>query len=172
VTEPRSTGDDEPVDAEIVEVPALDDFTDEELARIGLSRSDLEAIYGYIDDSPEVSGPDDASGALKAVEKDRENPVAKADDMDDLERIHRQSKIESDRQDTGLRKLLAIWSIGAASVMLLLGTAVFFTYMVSEWKDIPVEAILGWLSASVLEVLGIVYVVANYLFPKDKGNDE
>lgn len=170
MTDPRSE-DGDPVDGELVDEsprPGLDDFTADELARIGLSRSDLEIIYGNIGDSPTEAGPDDASGALSTVGKDRDNPVAKADDMDDLERIHRQGKIDSDIQDTGLRKLLAIWSVTAASVMLVLGTGIFVTYMVSQWGEVPVEAIIAWLSASVLEVLGIVYVVANYLFPREK----
>lgn len=151
------------------ELRAFAAFSQQELESFGLSLEEIEQVYGSIGASPEVVGPDDASGPLKAAAEDRDNPVVKTNDMSDLERIHRQSKIDSDRQDTDLRKLLAVWSIRAASVMLLLGTGIFVTYMVSEWGEVPVQAIIAWLSASVLEVLGIVYVVANYLFPRDKG---
>jgi hypothetical protein len=151
----------------------MDDLSEDTLLRLGFSPEDVEVIYASL--SPEQlqlpqSAPaadDDASQALETARNDQVPPTP-ALDMGDLERAHREGQIESDRQDTGLRKLLAIWSIAAASVMLVLGTGIFLVYMWSEWKEVPSQAIIAWLSASVLEVLGIVYVVANYLCPRSK----
>jgi hypothetical protein len=98
--------------------------------------------------------------------------VTEIRDSQDLARAKEHAALVSTRLDTDLRERLAKWSIKAATTMLLLGTGVFVIYMISEWRHVPQAAILGWLSSSVVEILGIVYLVASYLFPKPEKRDE
>jgi len=70
--------------------------------------------------------------------------------------------------DVRLKSIVARWSVGAMVGQLAVADAVFVLYawLGVDWKIEP-EVILGWLSATVVEVIGIVVIVARYLFPKD-----
>jgi hypothetical protein len=41
--------------------------------------------------------------------------------------------------------------------------------MVSQWGQIPVEAMIAWGTSTVVEILGIGIVVASFLFLKPTG---
>jgi hypothetical protein len=141
----------------------------------GFSLSELVNIYGLSD--PESlraelvmpADPDDtaeASQRLAEADKDKHAPPTPVQGMDGLRHARERAMLKSDEQDTDLRKILAWWSVGAASTMLVLGTGVFTVFMISQWGRVPTAAIIAWISSSVVEVLGIVYLVASYLFPK------
>ncbi|OII27569.1 hypothetical protein [Frigoribacterium sp. MCBA15_019] len=70
--------------------------------------------------------------------------------------------------DVRLKALVARWSVGAMIGQLVVADGVFVLYawLGRDW-DIEPAVILGWLSATVVEVIGIVVIVARYLFPKD-----
>jgi hypothetical protein len=51
-----------------------------------------------------------------------------------------------------------------AGVLLALNVVLFFLYMVSAWGHIAEAVMVAWISATVVEVLGIVYIIAKYLF--------
>ncbi|WIB16290.1 hypothetical protein DEJ34_03915 [Curtobacterium sp. MCPF17_050] len=70
--------------------------------------------------------------------------------------------------DVQLKAMVARGALGAMFGQLLVADVVFFLYawLGRDWK-VPGEVMLGWLSATVVEVIGVVVVVAGYLFPKD-----
>jgi hypothetical protein len=162
----------------------------EELRSLGWDIADIVNIYGPVvarqlsesltqaqrQEEAGLAKPpaDDATEPLKAAKSDPVTRLQQADDIDDLDRRSRESRIKSDDQDIKLRKRLARWTVRAASVMLGASTAVFILYMISEWGEVPAEAIIAWLTSTVLQVLGIVYVIASYLFPRptDGGTDK
>ncbi|MEJ5915339.1 hypothetical protein [Pseudokineococcus sp. 1T1Z-3] len=74
--------------------------------------------------------------------------------------------LANDKQNNRLRLIITIWAISASSTMLVLSTAAFGVYVGSQWGQVPAWAIGAYLASTVTEVLGILYVVANYLFPK------
>lgn len=86
----------------------------------------------------------------------------------DYAALRRQSKQKNRELDRKLKKKMARWAIRASSTMLAVSSVAFGLYMVSQWRSIPQAAMIGWMSASLVEVLGIVYIVARYLFPNGK----
>lgn len=70
--------------------------------------------------------------------------------------------------DVRLKSVVANWSVGAMVGQLAVADTVFVLYawLGLAWNVEP-EVILGWLSATVVEVIAIVVIVARYLFPKD-----
>jgi hypothetical protein len=78
-------------------------------------------------------------------------------------------KLRAREQDVGLKRLLASVAIAAVILQLLVADA-FLAYYVL-WADrAPSDTVLiAWLSASVVEVIGIVAIVARNLFPNKNG---
>lgn len=74
---------------------------------------------------------------------------------------------ESKRHDLRLRKRVGTFAIVGVSAELIIANAVFFLYAWKgeHWK-VPTGAINVWLGATVIQVIGILYVITNYLFPK------
>jgi hypothetical protein len=69
-------------------------------------------------------------------------------------------------QDIALKKTYARWLLVAMSVQIGFANLGFFCYgIANEWRIEPV-VMQFWLSAAVVQVIGIVYVIARYLFPR------
>jgi hypothetical protein len=69
-------------------------------------------------------------------------------------------------QDIKLKKRYANGALIIMGIQILVADAVFAWYGdANEW-DIPVAAISLWLTAAVVEVIGVALVVARYLFPR------
>lgn len=70
-------------------------------------------------------------------------------------------------QDTRMRRNFAIWAAGVVTAQLVASNIIFVFYASKgrDW-DVPTTAISAWLSATLVEVVGIVLVVARYLFPR------
>ncbi|GMA33541.1 hypothetical protein [Litorihabitans aurantiacus] len=76
---------------------------------------------------------------------------------------------EADRQDQAnkLRERF-FWSVtGAMSFALVSSVLVMGAYIWSEFGDVQIQVMIAWLSATVVETIGLAYIIANYLFPKD-----
>lgn len=74
------------------------------------------------------------------------------------------------RQQNRLRKRFFKWA-GLTVVGSLFGNFVLFTiFMVWNKGDIADSVMIAWISATVVEVLGIAYIIANYLFDNPGGN--
>lgn len=73
------------------------------------------------------------------------------------------------RQDVRLKRRYANGALFAIGSQLLVADGVFVVYgWQNHWQLAP-EVILGWLSATVVEVIGVVLVITRYLFPA-RGN--
>jgi hypothetical protein len=76
-------------------------------------------------------------------------------------------RIQDHHLDVRLKGLVARWSVGAMIGQLVVADTVFVIYawVGYDWQIEP-SVILGWLSATVVEVIGIVVIIAQYLFPR------
>jgi hypothetical protein len=75
-------------------------------------------------------------------------------------------KLKDRNQTIGLRKMLAWFAIAAVSVQLIVANLIFGWYLwANGWKDLPSEIMIAWMSATVVEVIGIVVIIARNLFP-------
>ena len=69
-------------------------------------------------------------------------------------------------QDIALKKTYASWLLVAMSVQIGFANLGFFCYGIANHWDIEPVVMQFWLSAAVVQVIGIVYVIARYLFPR------
>ena len=74
------------------------------------------------------------------------------------------------KQTISLKRTLAYFAIVAVSVQLLCANVMFALYLwTPEWREnTPPEVIIAWMSATVVEVIGIVVIIARNLFPANE----
>jgi hypothetical protein len=70
--------------------------------------------------------------------------------------------------DVQLKSMVARGALWAMIGQLVVADTVFVLYAgLGRGWNVPGEVMLGWLTATVVEIIGVVVVVARYLFPKD-----
>lgn len=74
-------------------------------------------------------------------------------------------KLRAREQDVGLKRLLAWVAIAAVVIQLLVADAFLAHYVLWAPRAPSDTVLIAWLSASVIEVIGIVAIVARNLFP-------
>lgn len=89
-------------------------------------------------------------------------PTGPAAVEDELERARRRDA----KTDSRLREWLGYGSLFFAGASIVVGDLAFYKYGIAHHWQIPPEAIIGWLGATVIQVVGIVLVIAKYLFPE------
>lgn len=74
------------------------------------------------------------------------------------------------RLDLLLKRLVAGFALLAVAGQLFIADLVFWRYASCglNW-NLPTESIQTWLGATVIQVLGILYVITRYLFPRRDG---
>lgn len=73
------------------------------------------------------------------------------------------------RTDSHLRAALGYGSVIAAALQLVSANIAFYIYAIHEHWKLPPEVMIGWLGATVAQIVGIVLVIAKYLFPDGGG---
>lgn len=73
-------------------------------------------------------------------------------------------------QSNTLREKFFRWAMIGTGILLGVNVVLFFLYMLSEWGHISEAVMVAWISATVVEVLGIVYIIAKYLFEDGEQN--
>ncbi len=61
---------------------------------------------------------------------------------------------------------LGYGAVGAAAAQFFSANIAFYVYAKHKHWDIPPDVMIGWLSATVAQIVGIVLVIAKYLFPE------
>ena len=75
-------------------------------------------------------------------------------------------KLKDRDQTINLRLRLAWFAIIAVSIQLMIANLIFGWYMwANGWTNLPSEIMIAWLSSTVVEVIGIVVIIARNLFP-------
>ena len=68
------------------------------------------------------------------------------------------------KQDNGRRATLVTWTTWIVAATLLGNGGIFITYLVSQWGNVSDAVMIAWLSATVVEVLGLAYIITSDLF--------
>jgi hypothetical protein len=89
-------------------------------------------------------------------------PTGPAAVEDEIERARKRNATT----DSRLREWLGYGAIAGAGLQLASANVAFYLYAIHKAFDIPPEVIIGWLTATVAQVVGIVLVIAKYLFPE------
>ncbi len=111
------------------------------------------------EDAPD---PPSGAGSVQAqVEKANPPPAAK----DKLEEDRREAASERLKVSVRLAKLIGYGALIAVVVQVALADVAFFWYGIANHWNIPAAAISAWLAAIVIQVVGVVLVVAKDIFP-------
>jgi len=88
---------------------------------------------------------------------------------DDVELATAIVKLRARQQDVKLKRMLALFAVVAVSVQLLVADLILMRWIVFG-ETAPSDGVLvAWMSATVVEVIGIVAIVARNLFPGKPG---
>ena len=118
--------------------------------------------------TPDASGrpKHDPSGSAAVPDTEAEDPNSERDEDGLAATKLRQEELRLNnlQQNTQLRKVLAYAAVGMVALQLLTSN-LFFAYFLAHNVDDPdARIMIAWLSASVVEVIGILLVVARSLF--------
>jgi hypothetical protein len=79
-------------------------------------------------------------------------------------------KLRAKQLDVGLKKTLAYFAVGAVALQLVVADLILMRWIVFGEAAPSDPVLVAWLSATVVEVIGIVAIVARNLFPgKSRG---
>ncbi len=107
------------------------------------------------DDGAEAQGADTPS-IDDAVDTTQEKPVQRM--PGDLRR-------QDVQQDIELKRDYGRWALIAMGGQLVIADCVFVGYGFGVAWQIPPNVIIGWLGATVIQVIAVVLVITRYLFP-------
>ncbi|MGU3654093.1 hypothetical protein [Mycolicibacterium sp. A43C] len=77
----------------------------------------------------------------------------------------RNAQVANEEQDLSLRRMVARWSIGFVCAQLVAANGFFGWYLWFNNIAPDPKVMIAWLTSSVIEVIGIVAVIARSLFP-------
>ena len=78
------------------------------------------------------------------------------------------AKIEAESRgvDLRLQKIVGYGTLGLMLAQLVVANYVFLKYAAAKgWANLPTGAIQAWLAATVVQVIGVVLVIARCVFP-------
>lgn len=94
---------------------------------------------------------------------------------DNIEIEKLRAEVARKRQSNWLRVILAIFALLFVGAQLIASDWLVFQYMNAQLavgRTLPTEFLIAWLAASLVEVIGILWVIARSLFPfRDKYRD-
>lgn len=75
--------------------------------------------------------------------------------------------LRQSQEEHELRKTVAKWAYRAVALQIGIADIVFITYAWAgrDW-DVPTTAIAAWLSATVVQAIGVALVITRFLFPR------
>src|SRR5581483_7715728 len=69
------------------------------------------------------------------------------------------------RSDLRMVKIVGYGALAAMAIQIVAADGGFYLYGHAYSWRMPPEAIIGWLSATVVQIVAVVLVITNYLFP-------
>lgn len=152
VDQPDGEREDDPPPLTDEDVAAWQAELDRREAINRLFGSETFLQFGSADDAGELYESVVDDGPAEPVEPDYKAQLGKL-------------KLEGHSDTLKLRRRLGVAAIVLMAVQLAVADVAFFFYgEANDWK-IPGEVVIGWLSSVVVQVVGVVFIVAKNLFP-------
>jgi capsid protein len=107
-----------------------------------------------------------ASAEVREVARaQRAGETDRAEELDELS-PERQLSLQDTAQNLALKRAYArnLFSLMVVQVIIADGVFVAYAWAGQHW-DVPTAAMHAWLAATVVQIVGIVYVVTKHLFP-------
>lgn len=80
-------------------------------------------------------------------------------------------ELQTERENRALRHPIAIIALVAMLVQVAISDAIFVWYGEANGWNISAAAISAWMGTNVIEVVAVVLVIVNYLFPNGRQKD-
>lgn len=111
-----------------------------------------------------------APGEDSPPEEARSKPAPTDEELDLQQRraeVEREEeKLHTERANRTLRESFAKGALGVMVLQIVAANAIFVWYGDTNGWDVPGVTISAWLGSSVVQVVAVVLVIMNYLFPK------
>jgi hypothetical protein len=117
---------------------------------------------GVIEASPAPLG--DASTALAHANPQPMSPGHR-ERFNEAEVKRAETRAEQESDNRKMRERIALWVSYPIGAQVLVADSVFLIYGFGNDWHIPVEAIVAWLSATVIQVIAVGLVITKSLFP-------
>jgi len=76
-------------------------------------------------------------------------------------------RVATEQENRRLRFGIAIAALALMALQVLVANGIFGWYGVAAGWDVPSSAVGAWLGTTVVEVVAVVLVIVNYLFPNE-----
>ncbi|WP_309080319.1 hypothetical protein [Zhihengliuella sp.] len=111
-----------------------------------------------------------SAGQPDPLEKEFADEVA--DDLDgaeassssDVDKELKAAKANEAHDKNDLRQKFFRWTMWLITGALTVNAVGMFLYLISQWGRLSDTVMVGWFATTLVEVLGLGYVIANYLF--------
>ncbi len=75
------------------------------------------------------------------------------------------AKADRERQENKLRERVAKWSLWFVLAQLAVTDIAFAAYMLAYHGRVPSQVMIAWMTSTIVEIIGILWVIARSLFP-------
>ncbi|HEY2053416.1 MAG TPA: hypothetical protein VGH14_05725 [Solirubrobacterales bacterium] len=114
--------------------------------------------------APIADDLDLARARLKIKERGEAAEVAKLEAEADMVG----ERVATEKENRRLRFGIAIAALVLMALQVLAANGVFAWYGLAAGWDVPSSAVTAWLGTTVVEVVAVVLVIVNYLFPNER----
>jgi hypothetical protein len=76
--------------------------------------------------------------------------------------------VVTEQANRRLRNGIAIAALVVMAMQVLAANGIFAWYGVAGGWDVPASAVTAWMGTTVIEVVSVVLVIVNYLFPPER----
>jgi hypothetical protein len=77
-------------------------------------------------------------------------------------------RVATEKENRRLRFGIAIAALTLMAVQVLAANGIFAWYGLAAAWDVPSSAVTAWMGTTVVEVVAVVLVIVNHLFPKER----
>lgn len=136
--------------------------------------SDAKDENAVIVDDSDVSSSEASKDFNEAQQLDSQTILSPDDEIDDVEtgeslagirlRIEK-SKADRREQSNKLRAGIGVTATVFVGIQLVTCDVLVYSYVFQAGKNVDSSVMIAWMSASLVEVIGILWVIARSLFP-------
>ena len=77
--------------------------------------------------------------------------------------------VVTEQANRRLRNAIAVAALILMALQVLAANGIFAWYGLAGGWDVPSSAVTAWMGTTVIEVVSVVLVIVNYLFPGERG---